>query len=141
MNSKTGKSSSFDRESPAPYASETEERPAGLGTCGDGGESGPKRLDVGVRRLGQGFLAGASLVLNAAQGLARPSTLIGYDRCSGDEVGGHLGAGAMGGDLRVPGLTGGDHRVQVPQDRGDEHGLRLGGLELVVLAGARACGC
>ena len=42
--------------------------------------------------------------------------------------------GAVGGDARVPGLAGGDHGVQVPQDRGGDDGLGLGGRELVVLA-------
>jgi hypothetical protein len=33
----------------------------------------------------------------------------------------------------IPGLPGGDDGVQVPQDRGGDDGLRLGGRELVLL--------
>ena len=44
---------------------------------------------------------------------------------------------AVGGDLGVPGSAGGDHGVQVSQDRGGDHGLGLGGLEFVVLAGGQ----
>ena len=40
---------------------------------------------------------------------------------------------AVGGDDRVPGLPGGDHGVKVPQDRGGDDGLRLGGPQLVLL--------
>jgi hypothetical protein len=35
---------------------------------------------------------------------------------------------------RIPGLPGDDHRVQVPQDRGGDDGLRLGSCELVLFA-------
>ena len=53
-------------------------------------------------------------------------------RSGGD--GAALSSGAAGGDDRVPGLAGGDDGVQVTQDRGRDHGLRLGGGELVLLA-------
>jgi hypothetical protein len=40
---------------------------------------------------------------------------------------------AVGGDDRVPGLPGGDHGVELTQDRGGGDGLRLGGPQLVLL--------
>jgi hypothetical protein len=43
----------------------------------------------------------------------------------------------MRGDGWVPGLTGGDHCVQVPQDRGGDDRLGLCRLELVVLPGGQ----
>src|SRR3954447_23308142 len=77
------------------------------------------------------------VVLNAAQGSPRPSASIRHDVMSGGEVGGGLGSGAVGGDVGVPGLAGGDDGMQVSQDRGGDHGLGLGWLELVVLAGGQ----
>jgi hypothetical protein len=44
---------------------------------------------------------------------------------------------AVGGDGRVPGLAGGDHSVQVPQDRRGDDGVRLGWSELVVFPGGQ----
>jgi Plasmid pRiA4b ORF-3-like protein len=41
--------------------------------------------------------------------------------------------GAVGCGGWIPGLPGGDDGVQVPQDRGGDDGLRLGGRELVLL--------
>jgi hypothetical protein len=41
---------------------------------------------------------------------------------------------AGGGDGRVPPLAGGDHRVQVPEQRGGDRGVRLAAGQLVVLA-------
>jgi hypothetical protein len=41
--------------------------------------------------------------------------------------------GPVGGDDRIPGLPGGDDGMQVPQDRGGDDGLRLGGRELVLV--------
>jgi hypothetical protein len=41
-------------------------------------------------------------------------------------------ASSVGRDVWVPGAAGGDDRVQLPQDRGGDHGLRLGRGELVL---------
>ena len=46
--------------------------------------------------------------------------------------------GAVGGDDRVPVSAGGDDGVQVPQDCRGDHGLGLGGGELVVVKAASA---
>src|SRR3954467_5450088 len=56
---------------------------------------------------------------------------------SGSECGGPPRSGAVSSDLGVPDLPGGDHSVDVAQDRGGDHGLSLGGLESVVLAGGQ----
>ena len=62
--------------------------------------------------------------LDAAEGSPRTVSLMRADSLSG---GGSFRAGsaAVGGDGGVPCLAGGDHRVQVAQDRGGENGLSL----------------
>jgi hypothetical protein len=56
-------------------------------------------------------------------GLAPAASLDRRSGCSGGEcLGGVLGA--VRGDGWVLGLAGGDDGVQVPQDRGGDHGLR-----------------
>ena len=69
-------------------------------------------------------------------GLAPAVSLDRRSECSGRQC--FRGVlGAMGGDDGVPALPGGDHGVQVAQDRGGDDGLRLGRRELVVLAAVR----
>jgi hypothetical protein len=69
-------------------------------------------------------------------GLAPTVTMIRYDDGSGSELG-LVCSGAVGGDGGVAGLAGGDDRMEVAQDRGGDHGLGLGRLELVVLPGGQ----
>jgi hypothetical protein len=59
--------------------------------------------------------------------LERPLAL-GGQRFGGD------GPGAVGGDVLVLGPAGGDHGVQLPQDRGGDDGLGLGDGEPVGLS-------
>jgi hypothetical protein len=76
------------------------------------------------------------VVLNAAQG-SPGRQLCTATMTSGSELGGPPRSGAVSGDLGVPDLPGGDHSMDVAQDRGGDHGLSLGGLEPVVLAGGQ----
>ena len=43
-------------------------------------------------------------------------------------------AGAVGGDVGIPGLAGGDDGMELTQDRAGQDRLGLGGLELVGIA-------
>jgi hypothetical protein len=76
------------------------------------------------------------VVLNAAQG-SPGRQLCAATTTSGSELGGPPRSGAVSGDLGVPDFPGGDHSMDVAQDRGGDHGLSLGGLEPVVLAGGQ----
>ena len=76
------------------------------------------------------------MVLNAAQG-SPGRQLCTATMTSGSELGGPPRSGAVSGDLGVPDLPGGDHSMDVAQDRGGDHGLSLGRLEPVVLAGGQ----
>ena len=64
---------------------------------------------------------------------SRPSACAACLCSSGGERCGVL-LGAVRRDGWIPGLAGSDDGVQVPQDRGGDDGLRLGGGELVVLS-------
>src|SRR3954452_10481127 len=68
-------------------------------------------------------------------GLAPAVSFCAVTTRSGSECGGPPRSGAVSSDLGVPDLPGGDHSVDVAQDRGGDHGLSLGGLEPVLLAG------
>src|SRR5262245_14217166 len=80
-------------------------------------------------------------VLNAAEGSPRPSWWTRDASRWGCGLGGHrlegFLAGAVGGDVGAPGLAAGDDGVQLPQDRGGDHGLGLDRFELVGLTGGQ----
>jgi hypothetical protein len=67
-------------------------------------------------------------------GLAPSVSLSAATRWLGGELCGGLSPGAVTGDGGVPGAAGDDDGVQLPQHRGGDDALRLGGGELVVLA-------
>jgi hypothetical protein len=64
-------------------------------------------------------------------GLAPTVSLMRHDNWSGRGGWLHSWSCAVGGDGGVPGLAGGDHGVQVPQDRRGDNGLGLGDGEFV----------
>jgi hypothetical protein len=79
-----------------------------------------------------------SVCLNAAEGSPRPLLYpLRLTRSGGEPGWCLLVSGAVGGDVRVPRLAGADDRVQLAQEGGGEHGLRLCRYELVVLPGVR----
>ena len=90
---------------------------------------------IGLMRRRTGLPMMSAEITGVSQcrgGLAPAVSLDRRSECSGGEcLRGVLGA--VRGDGWVPGLAGGDDGVQVPQDRGGDHGLRLGRGELVVL--------
>src|SRR5512145_147700 len=74
--------------------------------------------------------------LHAAEGSPRPSwwTRDAVRLCGHPAERRRLAAGAVGGDLGIPGLAGADDGMELAQDRAGQDGLGLGGLELVDLA-------
>lgn len=73
-------------------------------------------------------------------GLAPTASLTQLRRPSGGRGWLEWCSAAVGGDGGVPGPTGADHGMQVPQDRGGDHGLSLGGRSLLCSRGSSGVG-
>src|SRR6266536_2454296 len=94
-----------------------------------GGAAHDERRDQRVSLCRVGLAPTASL-------MRRNDWLIAWSGCGGWF---EWCSGSVGGDGWVPCLAGGDHRVQMPQNRRGDHGLRLGGAQLVVLTRGQMC--
>ena len=70
--------------------------------------------------------------MSQCRGGLAPAVSLCRNGCSGGERCGVVPCAVGRGD-RIPGLSGGDDGVQLPQDRRGDDGLRLGGRELVLL--------